>query len=121
MTDQRLLKRRRIRSGDDFKHIYGLQQRAGDGFLLVFAARNDLGLTRFGLSVSKRHGNAVCRNRLKRLMREAFRLSQKKLPEGLDLVLIPRQNAQASLEDFCGSLVSIARRLNRKLPREVGE
>ena len=119
MTDQRLLPCRRIRRGEDFKRVYDLQQRAGDKFLLIFAARNQLGLTRFGLSVSKRHGNAVRRNRLKRLMREAFRLSTQQLPEGLDLVLIPRQNAHASLDDFRRSLAAIVRRLDRKLPQEA--
>ena len=51
---------------------------------------------RLGVSVSKDHGGAVRRNKLKRLLREAFRLERHRLPLGLDLVLIPRQRA----EDF---------------------
>lgn len=110
-----LSKAQRIRSSRDFARIYDLKQRAGDDFLLVFGSRNDLGVTRFGLSVSKKHGNAVKRARLKRLLREAFRLSQHDLPAGLDLVLIPRPDSRGTLSDYRESLVRAARKLARRL------
>ena len=106
----------KLRKSADFSAVYGRQHKSGDGFLLVFAIRNELGYSRCGLSVSKKHGSAVQRNRLKRLLREAFRLSRHDLPAGLDLVLIPRQNAGATVVDFQRSLKRNAGRLEARLP-----
>lgn len=108
-------KEQRIRSGADFERAYSYKQRAGNQHLLVFGAPNGSTQTRIGLSVSKKHGNAVKRSRLKRLLREAFRLSQYKLPKGLDLVLIPRQNSGATLADYQQSLEYLASKLARRI------
>ena len=111
----RFTKGQRIRSGQDFSRAYSHKQRAGDQHLLVFAVRNELPNTRIGLSVSKKHGNAVVRSRIKRLLREAFRLSQHELPAGLDLVLIPRQNSGAALADYQKSIKALADKLERRI------
>lgn len=111
----KISKAQRIRSSQDFARIYDAKQRAGDDHLLVFGQRNGGERTRFGLSVSKKHGGAVRRARLKRLLREAFRLSQHELPAGLDLVLIPRQGSGATLEDYRQSLKRLAQKLDRRL------
>jgi len=105
----------RIRDSQTFERIYAQRHRAGNRHLLVFGARNDLGITRFGLSVSKRHGGAVRRVRLKRLLREAFRLSQHDLPPGLDLILIPKQNSEAGLDDYRSALIAATEKLARQL------
>ncbi len=115
LTDFRFRKQQHIRSGEDFDRAYGYKQRAGDQHLLIFGVPNDLRCARIGLSVSKKHGNAVKRSRIKRLLREAFRLSQHELPEGLDLVLIPRQNSGATLADYQRSLKHLSQKLARRI------
>jgi ribonuclease P protein component len=87
----------------------------GDEHLLVFAIANSLGRTRIGLSVSRKHGSAIRRTRLKRLLREAFRLGQQDVPQGLDLILIPRQGSAAGVAEFSRSLVNLASRLARQV------
>lgn len=117
MTTYGFPKSRHLRSPDEFQRVYDLKHRAGDDCLLVFAAENELGYTRIGLSVSKKQGNAVRRHHIKRLLREAFRLEQHNLPAGLDLILIPRQNREATLDEFRRSLAALAQRLFRRIAR----
>lgn len=119
MTDARFTRARRIAATSDFDRIYALKQRVGDDHLLIFCAANPAGVTRIGLSVSRKHGNSVVRHHLKRLLREAYRLEQHGLPEGLDLVLIPRIGATSTVDDYRRSLRKLVPRLSRRL-EQVG-
>ncbi len=111
----RLSREQRVRSSQDFATIYERRMKSGDNHLLVFAAPNGLPHARLGLSVSKKHGNAIRRAELKRRLREAFRLSQHDLPAGVDLVLIPRIKSGATVNDYRRSLVSRAKKLAKRL------
>jgi ribonuclease P protein component len=104
----------RLRATFDFRRCYDSGVRAGDEHLLIFAAANHRPHPRSGVSVSKKHGNAVCRNRKKRLLKEAFRLCQHKLPAH-DFVLIPRQSDQSTLDDYRRSLLALSIRLNKRI------
>jgi len=116
MSERRfgILKQQRIRRAADFSRVYEARVRASNLHLLIYAAPNKLGLTRFGLSVSRKHGNAVKRNRMKRLLREAFRLSQNKLPRGFDLILIPQRNSEASLQEYQSALKTLTQKLQQR-------
>lgn len=106
---------RRLRSSLDFQRVYALKQRAGDGTILIFAAKNETGITRIGLSVSKKNGNSVVRHRIRRLLKEAYRLEQHQVPEGLDLILIPRPGSDATVEDYRKSIVILSQRLLERI------
>jgi ribonuclease P protein component len=117
--DLRLTKQMHLRRPQDFERVYNAGVRGGDGHLLVFAMRNELASSRIGLSVSKKHGGAVQRNLKRRRLRETFRLLQHELPAGLDLILIPRQREDSTLQDFQSSLPSLINRLLRQLSGTV--
>jgi ribonuclease P protein component len=113
-------KNQHLRKGAEFTRVYALRCVARGPHLTVFAAPNQSQALRVGLSVSKKHGNAVLRNRLKRLLREAFRLSRHELSVGLDLVLVPVDARDTTLEEFQAALVAAVQKLSRKLSREAG-
>lgn len=113
-----LPKSHHLRATAQFDAVYKLKRRAGDDALLMFAAINNLPHCRLGMSVSKRtHGNAVRRNRIRRVIREAFRLEQHALPPGLDLVVVPRR--QNSLDGLLPTYRKSFRRLAMKLAKRL--
>src|SRR5262245_37012583 len=119
MTSQRFPTRYRLRAAEDFERVYKRRSSASDGALLVYADCNGLPHPRIGLSVSRKVGGAVTRNRWKRLLREAFRLSREELPQGVDLVAIPRVSDPPPLAALQAALVRLATRAARRLaPRE---
>ncbi|MEQ9617010.1 MAG: ribonuclease P protein component [Phycisphaerales bacterium] len=95
----RLLFGRRMRLTKDreFRAVFAARVRKSHGPVTVYGRPNGLDVSRLGLSISRRVGNAVMRNRFKRLVREAFRLGQHDLPSGFDLIVVLRPHEARDL------------------------
>ena len=86
----------RLRRKSDFDAAYARGRRLGDGFFAVIATMNEAGAPRLGMAVAvKVAGGAVARNRIRRIIRESFRLHQRSLP-ALDLVVSARPPARGA-------------------------
>ncbi len=105
----------RLRASADYERVYSQKQRFSDARLLIYAARNDAGPLRVGFSVSRKHGSSVVRHRIKRLLREAYRLLRAELPAGLDLVVIPQSGPVATMQEYQWSLERLTRKAARRL------
>jgi ribonuclease P protein component len=109
-----------LRRPTDFKRVYDRRRSVSDSWLIVYACENGLAHNRLGLSVSRKFGKATHRNRLRRLYREAFRLTRHALPTGLDLVLIPRKSEEPPLEELKRSLPKMVQQLAKKVFKDAG-
>lgn len=90
---------------------------------LVFLIRpNEVGWPRLGLIVSRKVGCAVVRNRVKRVIREVFRLGKPLEGRGLDIIVIPRPSLKkpASFRTVAADFEDMERRVESKL-QEAGE
>ena len=108
-----------LRRPADFQAVYNRRRSAADSTLVVYARENGLPHSRLGLSVSKKFGKAVVRNRIRRLLREAFRLTKNELPSGYDFVLIPRPLDGFTLEVIASSLTRLAKQTVRAIERDA--
>lgn len=79
-----------LKTSREFNRVYRHGKSFANRRLVIYFLKNNLGYHRLGLSVSKKIGNSVKRNRMKRLIKEAFRLRVKQGPVGYDIIFIAR-------------------------------
>ena len=115
MPDERFPKVFHLRKQAEFDRVFASRAYAADDLLILHGCANELGITRLGLSVSRKSGNAVVRNYWKRSIREAFRRCREQLPVGLDLVVRPQKNAVADSCLIQKSLPALVARLVKRL------
>jgi len=110
-----------LRRPADFRRVYDARRSASNDWLIIYAAPNERHYSRLGLSVSRKYGGAVQRNRLRRLYREGYRLSKAHVPTGLDLVFIPRGTSPPALADLLAAIPKLVGQIAKRLARDAGK
>lgn len=85
-------KKYRLRNNREFKIVYNKGRNFWNRNLILYKSKNDLKETRLGITITKKFGNAVIRNRVRRRINEIYRLNLYRIKDGYDLVIIPKKN-----------------------------
>jgi ribonuclease P protein component len=120
MPNSTFPKRLRLLRPTEFEHVFSSKNSASNSWIVLYAAPNDLEYPRLGLTVSRKAGGSVERNRWKRILREGFRLSQQSLP-AVDLICMPRGKTPPALSEIQSSFVVLAGRLDRQLRKSASK
>lgn len=88
------MKKYKIRKNSEFRAIYKKGKSFSDKLLVLYISRNNSDFNRIGVSVSKKVGNSVTRNRIKRLIKEVYRHNEMNIKKGYDLIFIARNSAK---------------------------
>ena len=83
-----------LKKNNEFRDIYRTGKSFANKYLVMYVKENDLDKNRLGISVSKKVGNSVVRHRITRLIRESYRLSEDKIRNGLDIIVVARVGAK---------------------------
>lgn len=114
LTDQRLLKTSLLRKGWEFDKVYSRGKRLhGNGYTLI-CMDNGSAINRLGISVHRKIRGAAKRNRIKRIIRESFRLQREQYPSGADIVFAVRTDFTCKHpDDICKAVEEVTARFTR--------
>lgn len=108
-----------LKKNADFRTVYQKGRSSADHLLVLYVAGREDDQNRIGISVSKKIGNSVVRHRLKRLIKEAYRLNEEKFVGGLDMIFIARPGArEKSFSEIERALLHLAKKMKIKRDEE---
>ncbi len=82
-----------LKKNEDFRRVYSERKSKANRFFVMYVSRYIPDKNRLGISVSKKTGNSVVRHRVKRLVRECYRLNEMRFSSGLNIVVVARDSA----------------------------
>ena len=111
-----------LKKSEAFKKVYNNKRSVSNRLLVLYILRNDQEINRVGISISRKVGKAVTRNRIKRLIKEYMRLNEEKMKVGYDLVVVVRAAAaEADFREISESLSDLLDKQRIMKQREAKE
>lgn len=111
-----------MRKNRDFQYMYDNGNSYANKYLVMITKENNTDNNKLGISVSKKVGNSVIRHRLKRLIKESYRLHEEEFNSGLNIVVIARASAADAdykqIESALLHVASLHRILNKKMDHD---
>ena len=108
----------RLKKNEDFRKVYQKKRSMANRLLIIYILKNKYGYNRVGFTVSKKVGKSVIRNRVKRLLRESYRLNEEKILQGYDIIFIARNTAsKASYREIENAMMHLFKKM--KLIRKL--
>lgn len=83
-----------LKNSREFSQVYNHRESLANKYLVMYILKTDQVYSRIGISVSKKVGNSVIRHRIKRLIKESYRLNLDKVKDGYDIVVVARNSAK---------------------------
>jgi len=100
--------KRKLSKTSEFKKVFSEGRRIEGKNLIIFILKNDYNFNRPGIIIKKETGKAVIRNKIKRWLKEAFQLKNKKLSPGYDIIMLAKNNIKESdYFDICHDLENL--------------
>ena len=101
-----------LKKNSDFRRLYAKGKSVVTPYMVLYCRRNSLGVNRLGYTVSTKLGHAVVRNRVRRRLREIYRLNSPTMKKGFDIVVVARSRCvgaryakmNAAFLEACGTL-----------------
>lgn len=92
-----------MKDNKDFLNLYRKGKYSASKYSVIYVRPNGRPFNRLGITAGKKVGNAVCRNRAKRLIRLAYRQYEASLPLGMDIVIVARNTiCDIKSQEYCG-------------------
>lgn len=105
------MKMKVLRNTRQFNQVYKKGKSIVNKHIVLYYVKNQTDENQVGFSISKKVGNAVTRNRVKRLMKEVYRLNEASLKNGFDFVFVARvRSKDASFKDIEKAMTSCFRK-----------
>ena len=109
-----------LKKNMDFQNVYQNGKSYANKYLVMYVLENQSNKNRIGISVSKKVGNSVIRHRVKRLIKESYRLHEEMFNSGLDIVVIARASAKGKKYEAIESALLHVSNLHSILKKEDG-